>query len=68
MFFSYSDISCKSLMMMASIATSAGGAFHFLGPTDTMLRSKLPVVAVASSGAGKSTVSRKVLDLVRHFL
>ena len=68
-FFSYSDISYKSLMTLASIAMSAGAAFHFLGPNDTMLESKLPIIAVVASrsGAGKSSVSRKVVDVTKAF-
>jgi predicted GTPase len=65
-FFSYSDVSDDYVMHRAAIAQSKGASFHLLGPKDTMLRSSKPVVAVvaARTGAGKSTVSRKVADIL----
>jgi predicted GTPase len=65
-FFSYSDVSDDYVMNLASIAQSRGASFHLLGPADTMLPSKKPVVAVVAdrTGAGKSTISRMVADIV----
>ncbi len=53
-------------MHRASIVQSKGASFHLLGPDDTMLKAKVPVIAVVASrtGAGKSTISRKVSDVV----
>ncbi len=54
-------------MHKASIAMVAGADFQLLGPTSTMLRSKLPVVSIGAvrTGAGKSTVSRRVSSILR---
>jgi predicted GTPase len=67
-FFSYSDVSDEYVMDIASVVQSKGASFHLLGPTDTMLRSNKPVVAVVAdrTGAGKSTVSRMVEDILRR--
>jgi predicted GTPase len=65
-FFSYSDVSDQYVMNLASVVQSKGASFHLLGPADTMLRSSKPVVAVVAdrTGAGKSTISRMVADVV----
>ena len=65
-YFSYSDVSNQYVMDKASIAQSMGASYHLLGPADTMIRSKKPVVAVVATrtGAGKSTISRRVADLL----
>ena len=55
-------------MELALVAMAAGASFHLLGPDDTMISSKKPVIAVAASRsrAGKSTVSRKVVDIAKQ--
>jgi predicted GTPase len=65
-FFSYSDVSYDYLMHRASMAESKGAAFHLLGPADTMIKANKPVIAVVAvrTGAGKSTLSRKVSDIL----
>ncbi len=65
-FFSYSDTSYDYVMHRASIAQSKGATFHLLGPADTMIKANKPVIAVVAvrTGAGKSTVSRKVSDIL----
>ena len=65
-FFSYSDVSNEYVMDLASIVQSEGASFHLLGPKDTMLTSSRPVVAVVANrtGAGKSTISRLVVDML----
>jgi predicted GTPase len=65
-FFSYSDVSNQYVMNLASIAQSKGASYHLLGPADTMIRSKKPVIAVVATrtGAGKSTISRRVADVL----
>lgn len=65
-FFSYSDTSYDYLMHRASIAESKGASFHLLGPADTMIKANKPVIAVVAvrTGAGKSTLSRKVSDIL----
>ncbi len=66
-FFSYSDISHENVMHLASLVLANGASFHLLGPQDTMLTSNKPVVAVLAvrTGAGKSTISRKAVDIIR---
>jgi predicted GTPase len=61
-FFCYSDVSHEHVMHAASVAMAEGASFHLLGPNDTMLKSRRPVVAVvaARTGAGKSTISRYI--------
>ncbi len=65
-FFSYSDVSYDYLMHRASVVESRGATFHLLGPAETMIKANKPVIAVVAvrTGAGKSTVSRKVSDIL----
>ena len=65
-YFSYSDVSDEYVMSKASLAQSKGASFHLLGPKDTMIKSSKPVVAVVAdrTGAGKSTISRMVSDII----
>jgi len=65
-FFAYSDTSYDYLMHRVSMAESKGATFHLLGPADTMIKANKPVIAVVAvrTGAGKSTLSRKVSDIL----
>jgi predicted GTPase len=65
--FSYSDVSHEYVMHRASIVLTNGADFRLMGPKSTMLKSKKPVIAVCATrtGAGKSTVSRKVAEILR---
>ena len=65
-FFAYSDVADEYVMHLAAVAQSKGASFHLLGPKDTMLRSSKPVIAVVAdrTGAGKSTISRVVDDIL----
>lgn len=67
-FFSYSDVSYENIMHLASKALAAGASFSLLGPNDTQLKSKKPIVAVLATrtGTGKSTISRMVVDSARE--
>ena len=58
--FAYSDISHALVMHKASIALSAGADFLMLGPKRTMLKAKVPVIAVCAvrTGCGKSQTTR----------
>jgi predicted GTPase len=58
----YSDISHQDVMHKASLVLACGADFRLMGPKTTMLKSKLPVIAVCAvrTGAGKSPVSRSV--------
>ncbi len=66
--FAYSDVSHQYVMDKASIAMAAGANFKLLGTRETMLKSKVPVVAVVAvrTGAGKSQTSRRVCELLRE--
>ena len=65
-YFAYSDVSNEYVMNIASIAQAKGASFHLLGPKETMIKSSKPVVAVVAdrTGAGKSTISRMVADIL----
>ena len=58
--FAYSDVTHEHVMHLASRALAAGADFVLLGPERTMLRSRLPVIAVTAvrTGAGKSPIAR----------
>ncbi|MCX8116529.1 MAG: GTPase [Desulfobacterota bacterium] len=64
--FSYSDISHEELMSKASLVLSLGKNFILLGPDETMLRSRLPVISVCAvrTGCGKSVITRKLASLL----
>jgi predicted GTPase len=58
--FAYSDISHEQVMHVASRALASGADFTLLGPRQTMLHSKRPVIAVSAlrTGCGKSQIAR----------
>ena len=58
--FAYSDVAHAVVMHKASIALATGADFTLLGPKRTMLKSRVPVIAVCAvrTGAGKSQVAR----------
>ena len=58
--FAYSDVSHAQVMHTASIALAAGADFLLLGPDRTMLRARVPVIAVCAvrTGCGKSQTTR----------
>lgn len=60
--FAYSDVSHEYVMHRASVAMSAGASFRLLGPKETMLKARVPVVSVGAvrTGSGKSPVARRV--------
>ncbi len=66
--FAYSDVSFNYIMMKASFVMAAGADFKVLGAKPTMLKSKVPVIAVVAvrTGSGKSQTSRKVCKLLRE--
>jgi predicted GTPase len=65
--FSYSDVPHTEVMHKASRVMAAGADFILIGATYTMLRSRLPVVAVCAvrTGCGKSPTTRKVCEILR---
>ena len=66
-YFSYSDVSNQYLMERAAVAMAAGASFALLGPEDTMLKSKKPVIAVCAvrTGCGKSQTTRRVAEILK---
>jgi len=66
--FAYSDVSHEYVMQKASQVMAAGANFVLLGPDDTMIKSKRPVVSVCAvrTGSGKSQTSRKVAAILKE--
>ncbi|MCE4619661.1 MAG: cyclic 2,3-diphosphoglycerate synthase [Desulfurococcales archaeon] len=64
----YSDLLYNAVGRKMSTALGAGASFMILGPNDTMLLSAKPVIAVTAvrTGAGKSSVSREVVRILRE--
>ncbi len=67
-YFSYSDVSHESLMHKASEVLAAGASFILLGPRETMIKSKRPLISVCAvrTGCGKSQTSRKIALLLKE--
>jgi predicted GTPase len=65
--FAYSDVPHEYVMNKASQVMAVGASFVLLGPDDTMIKSKKPVVSVCAvrTGSGKSQTSRKVALLLK---
>ena len=65
--FSYSDVSHQEVMEKASLVLSKGKDFVLLGPEETMIRSRVPVISVCAvrTGCGKSVITRKIASLVK---
>jgi len=63
----YSDLSHEEVMQKASLVMSCGAEFRLMGPKETMLKSKKPVIAVTGvrTGVGKSPTSRKVCKILK---
>jgi predicted GTPase len=66
--FAYSDVPHEYVMHKASFAHAAGASFSLLGPDETMIKSRRPVVSVCAvrTGSGKSQTSRKVALLLKE--
>jgi predicted GTPase len=65
--FSYSDVSHEEVMDKASLVLSKGQDFVFLGPKETMIKSRVPVISVCAvrTGCGKSVITRKLSSLLK---
>ncbi len=66
--FAYSDVSHEYIMHKASQVGALGANFVLLGPRDTMIKSRRPVVSVCAvrTGSGKSQTSRKVAIILKE--
>jgi len=64
--FAYSDVPYQRVMNMSSIVNAAGANFVLLGPKETMIKSKKPVIAVGATrtGCGKSQTSRRIIEIL----
>ena len=64
----YSDLSYGYVMNLASRILANGADFRILGPKHTMIKSKLPVIAVLAvrTGSGKSQTTRKIGKILRE--
>ncbi len=63
----YSDLPHEYVMHKASQVQAAGANFVLLGPNDTMIKSRKPVVSVCAvrTGSGKSQTSRRVAEILQ---
>ena len=64
--FSYSDVTYQKAMSVSAIVNAAGANFVLLGPRDTMINSKKPIISVCAvrTGCGKSQTSRRVIEIL----
>jgi predicted GTPase len=67
-FFSYSDVSAEYLHDEAAKVQSAGASFVLLGPNDTMIQPKKPLISICASrtGSGKSPTSRWLVRTLKN--
>ncbi len=65
--FSYSDVDYEHIGHQIALANASGASFTLLGPRQTMLTAKVPVIAVTAvrTGAGKSQTTRRVASLLQ---
>ncbi|ODS30658.1 MAG: hypothetical protein SCARUB_04228 [Candidatus Scalindua rubra] len=66
--FSYSDVSHEYVMHKASDIQAAGASFVIMGAEQTMLKSKVPVIAVCAvrTGCGKSAATRRICQILKE--
>ena len=67
-FFSYSDVSARYLHDEAARVQAAGASFTLLGPNDTMITPKKPLISICASrtGSGKSPMSRWLVRTLKE--
>jgi predicted GTPase len=58
--FAYSDVTQRRVMELGTVALACGADFVLLGPERTMLKARVPVIAVSAvrTGCGKSPIAR----------
>ncbi len=63
----YSDLSYEYVMTQSARANAAGADFMLLGPKQTMLKSKKPVISVCAvrTGCGKSQTTRRISEILK---
>ena len=64
--FSYSDVPYQHVMSVGAAVNAAGANFMMLGPKDTQIKSKKPVISVCAvrTGCGKSQTSRRIIEIL----
>jgi predicted GTPase len=64
---SYSDLSYDAVMQKAALVLSNGADFRLMGPNNTMIEGKKPLIAICAvrTGAGKSPTTRMVTKYLR---
>lgn len=64
----YSDLPHQYVMNKASIVLANGADFRLMGPKNTMLKAKIPVVSICAvrTGCGKSQTTRKVSEILKR--
>lgn len=67
--FAYSDVTHEYVMHQASRVQAAGASLTLLGPGQTMLASRLPVIAICAvrTGCGKSQTTRYICELLTQY-
>ena len=65
--FSYSDVLHTTVMHLASLCIAHGVDFELLGADKTMIKSKVPVIAITAvrTGAGKSQTTRYISNILK---
>jgi predicted GTPase len=66
--FCYSDVPYEYVMSRSAMVNAAGADFKFMGPKQTMLKSRKPVIAICAvrTGSGKSQTTRRISRLLRE--
>ncbi len=66
--FSYSDVPHEHVMRVASTVLAKGANFLLPSPTETMIKSSVPVVSICAvrTGCGKSQTTRAVSDCLTN--
>ncbi len=64
--FSYSDVPHEYVMHKGSEVLAAGANYLLLGPRDTQVKSKKPLISICAvrTGSGKSQTTRRVEDIL----
>jgi predicted GTPase len=64
----YSDLWNHTVMDKASIVMAAGADFKLMGPNNTLIKSKKPVISVCAvrTGTGKSQTTRRVCEILKQ--
>ncbi|MCU0852221.1 MAG: cyclic 2,3-diphosphoglycerate synthase [Thermoplasmata archaeon] len=63
----YSDLNHVDVMHKASLVNAAGADFRLMGPAQTEVKAKVPVIAICAvrTGSGKSQTTRAIASILR---